>query len=49
VAGLLRGLLDARRAGEDDPVGERDLLAAGDLLLRLRKHAWLRAFWYAGK
>ena len=20
-----------------------------DLLLRLRKHAWLRAFWYAGK
>ena len=20
-----------------------------DLLLRLRKHAWVRAFWYAGK
>ena len=29
-------------ASELPPLGE-------ELLLRLRRHAWLRAFWYAGK
>ncbi len=29
VAGVLRGLLDARAAAQDDQVGQRDLLAAG--------------------
>jgi aryl-alcohol dehydrogenase-like predicted oxidoreductase len=48
VSTVIPGIRSRAQAEANCGVSDRPPLSE-DLLLRLRKHAWLRAFWYAGK
>jgi aryl-alcohol dehydrogenase-like predicted oxidoreductase len=48
VSTVVVGMRNAQHAEDDAAISDLDDLTDG-LLIRLRRHAWRRAFWYAGK
>jgi aryl-alcohol dehydrogenase-like predicted oxidoreductase len=48
VSTVIAGIRNVRQAEDDVAVSDLDDLP-NDLLIRLRRHAWRRALWYAGK
>jgi aryl-alcohol dehydrogenase-like predicted oxidoreductase len=48
VSTVITGIRNVRQAEENTAIADLPDLPE-DLLLRLRKHAWVKAFWYGGK
>jgi aryl-alcohol dehydrogenase-like predicted oxidoreductase len=48
VSTVIAGIRNVQQAEMNTAVSDLPNLA-DDLMIRLRKHAWLRAFWYDGK
>jgi aryl-alcohol dehydrogenase-like predicted oxidoreductase len=48
VSTVIPGIRSVSQAKDNSAVSDIENLS-NDLMLRLRKHAWLRAFWYGGK